>query len=221
MFDGPVALFAQAMEQPRRPPRCSRASRLSSTLIDDDAAVVRRHRAAAAPVPRRRWSRTTAKREIKPRRLAVSALSRADQPVRGADRDRRPAHVLRPAASTATCSCWRCRCAAGPNMLDARRLRRRPVGRDRDGDRRIGRARRSWCRTTSSCRWCCSGARRCSSRPRRCRRAAADGAAHRDLRASCCSPTSITARPATRSSPRSACSPSPPSRSSRRPSSAA
>ena len=115
------------------------------------------------------------------RRLAVSALSGADQPVRGADRARRPAHLPAPARSTATCSCWRCRCSAA-RTAHHRRLRRRAVGGDRHGDRRIGRARRSWCRTTSSCRWCCSGARRCISGARQRRRAAADRAAAGDLR---------------------------------------
>ena len=56
-------------------------------------------------------------REIRRAALAVSALSRADQPVRGADRDRRPADLPGRRRSTATCSCWRCRCRPAPSVL--------------------------------------------------------------------------------------------------------
>ena len=116
-----------------------RARRCWSTLAGDDAAVVRRHPAAAAAVPRHRRREPQRSRDP-PRRLAVSALSRADQPVRAADRGRRPAHVPARRASTATCSCWRCRCAR-LRAARARRLRRRALGGDRDGDRRTRRAR--------------------------------------------------------------------------------
>ena len=54
-------------------------------LHRDDAAVVLRHHPAAAPVPRR-GGREQQRERDQARRLAVSALSRADQPVRRADR---------------------------------------------------------------------------------------------------------------------------------------
>ena len=101
-----------------------------------------------------------------------------------------------------------------------RRLRRRPVGGDRDGDRRIGRALDHGVERPRHAAGA-AAARGADRRPRERRRAAADRAAARDLRRSCCSPTCITARPATRSSPRSACCRSRRSRSSRRPFSAA
>ena len=99
--------------------------------------------------------------EDPPRGLAVSALSRPDQPVRDSDRARRPADLPGRARWTATCSCWRCRCRPGFELLHHRRLCRRPVGRDRHGDRGDRSRLPSWCRTTWWCRSCCSGVRAC------------------------------------------------------------
>ena len=69
--------------------------------------------------------------------------------------------------------------------------------------------------------WVLQAARGADHRPRGRRLAAADGAAASRSSRSCCSPTCTTASPARRSSPPSASWPSPPSRSSRRRSSAA
>ena len=105
--------------------------------------------------------------------------------------------------------------------LHARGLRRRPVGGDRHGDRRIGRARHHGVERHRHA----AGAAAARDADRA---AASDVGAllltvrrRRDLRDPVVSPICITARPATRSSPRSACCRSPRSRSSRRPSSAA
>ena len=94
---------------------------------------------------------------------------------------RRPADVPGRRTSTATCSCWRCRCRPAPSLLTLARLRRRPVGRDRDGDRRNGRAldhgveRHRHAARAQAPRGAIAG------RERR-RRAAAHGAPARDLR---------------------------------------
>ena len=117
MFDGPAALFAEAMAAARHRRGADRASRSFGTVRGDDAAVARSRSCCCRASSTSRWSRTTAKREISARRLAVSALSRADQPVRGADRDRRPADLPARRASTATCSCWRCRSRRGSELL--------------------------------------------------------------------------------------------------------
>ena len=112
MFDGPTALFSQAMERPAHRGRAD--PRAAGRHPDrDDAAVVRRDPAAAAPVPRHRGGEQQRGRD-QARVLAVPALSRADQPVRAADRDGRPADLPGRQASTATCSCWRCRWSPSP-----------------------------------------------------------------------------------------------------------
>ena len=74
------------------------------------------------------------------RRLALPALSRADQPVCRADRTRRPAHLPSRQGGqrhvrAGTSAIGRC------VVLHDRCLHWRSVGRDRDGDRGIGRAR--------------------------------------------------------------------------------
>ena len=84
--------FAQRAATAATPPRCSPARRALEHVLRDDAALAVRHRAAAAAVPRHRGREPQRSRDP-PRRLAVPALPRADQPVRGADRDRRPADV--------------------------------------------------------------------------------------------------------------------------------
>ena len=77
------------LEARRQLPRSSRTGPLSRHFRDDDAVVVLRDRAAAAPVSRDRGREQQRGRD-QARHLAVSALSRADQSVRGADRGRRP-----------------------------------------------------------------------------------------------------------------------------------
>ena len=111
----------------------------SGDLADDDGAVAARDRAAAASVPRdgRREQR---RGRTAPRGLAVSALSRAHQSVRRADRHggadhfpgkkRRQRYVR---AGAAACRKLR--------LARTARLRRRPVGRHRHGDRRERRGR--------------------------------------------------------------------------------
>ena len=74
-----------------------------------------------------------------PRPLAVSALSGRHQPVRDSDRARRPRHLpVRRRRQRHVCA----GAADRGKFLPAqhRRVRRRPVGRDRDGDRGMRRA---------------------------------------------------------------------------------
>ena len=92
MFDGPVALFAQALQRPQTAARAHRASRrstrsLAMTLLSFVAIMLLPRQFHVTVVENNNES------EIQRARLAVSALSRADQPVRGADRDRRPADL--------------------------------------------------------------------------------------------------------------------------------
>ena len=92
MFDGPMRAV-----QRRRWKRRDTAAVLTrepplDTLARHDAAVVLRDRAVAAAIPRHRGREQRRARD-QARRLAVSALSRADQSVRGADRDGRPADI--------------------------------------------------------------------------------------------------------------------------------
>ena len=160
----------------------SRARRYAAVLARDAArrhAVVTmtllslvRHPAAAAAVPRHGGGEQ--QRGGDPAgRLAVPALPRADQPVRRADRDRRPAELSRPARSTATCSCWRCRCAAGSDLLTIAAFIGGLSAATAHGDRRDRSRSPSWSRTTSSCR-------SCSRRPQGCVSGLADiGAAAR------------------------------------------
>ena len=115
-------------------------------LGGDDPALVRRDRAAAAPVPRHR-GREPQRRRGAPRRLAVPALPGADQPLCGADRDRRPAHVR---LGRHRQRHVRARAAAARRLRSPRvgGLHRRALGRDRDGDRRNRSRSPSWRRTT-------------------------------------------------------------------------
>ena len=112
--------------------------------------------------------------------MDVSDLSRADQPVRDADRDGRPADVsgrrgrqrhVRAGAAAA-------RRIEHPHHC---RLRRRPVRGDRHGDRRDGRARHHGVERHRRALGAAT-ARGADHRPRGRRLAAADGAADRDLR---------------------------------------
>ena len=124
----------------------------------EHAAVVFRDPAAAAAIPRRRRREQRRARD-QARALDVSDLSRADQPVRGADRDRRPddlpgrpgrrRHVRAGAAA-----------AGRIGRLHHPGLRRRPVGRDRHGDRRDGGARHHGVERHRRAAGCCNGARR-------------------------------------------------------------
>ena len=93
MFDGPVALFTQAMERADTAAMLTREPSVRHHR-GDDAAVAVRDPAAAAAVPRHRGREPRRARD-QARGLAVPALPRADQPVRGADRARRPADLLR------------------------------------------------------------------------------------------------------------------------------
>ena len=105
---------------------------------DHDAAVVLRDHAAAAPVSRQR-GREFQRRRGRPRALAVSALSGRHQPVRDSDRARRPRHLpVRRRRQRHV----RAGAADGGQFAPAqrRRLRRRPVGGDRHGDRGMRRA---------------------------------------------------------------------------------
>ncbi len=108
-------------------------------LRRDDGAVAVRHRAVAAPIPCR-GGREPQRGRDPPRRLAVPDLSGAHQSVRAADRHGGPADVPRRKGRQR-----HVRAGAAdrrPFRIDhARRLRRRPVGGDRHGDRGIGGAR--------------------------------------------------------------------------------
>ncbi len=142
-----------------------------------DAALDRGDRAAAAPVPRDGGGESQRLRDP-PRRLAVSALSRADQPVRHPDRDRRPDDV--PARRRQRHVRAGAAAVGGLRDARARRLRRRTVGRDRNGDRRDGRARHHGVeRHRGAVR--AEAARGAAVEPRRCRHDPAHGAAVFDL----------------------------------------
>ena len=97
------------------------------------------HRAAAAPVPRHGGGEQFRERDP-PRRLAVSRLPGADQPVRGADRRRRPDDA---AAGRVRRRHVRARPAAvgRRGRHNTAGIRRRPLGRHRHGDRRFRGAR--------------------------------------------------------------------------------
>ncbi len=178
MFDGPVALFSKAMNSPLAASVLTREPPLRHSA-GEHAAVVLRDPAAAAAIPRRRRREQRRTRD-QARALDVSDLSRADQPVRGADRDRRPddlpgrpgrrRHVRAGAAA-----------AGRIERLHHPGLRRRPVGRDRHGDRRDGRARHHGVERHRRALGA-AAARGADHRPRGRRLAAAHRAADRDLR---------------------------------------
>ena len=107
-------------------------------LGGDDAAVRHRRHPAAAPVPRHGDGKQLQRRAA-PCDLAVPALSRGDQPVRGADRGRRHDH----AGPGDQPRLLRARPAAGrqSSVAGADRLHRRLVGGHRHGHRRQRRAR--------------------------------------------------------------------------------
>ncbi len=212
MFGGPGALFAAARAKSAdgRPVRAAAAVRHAAR---QHAAVVRGDHSAAAAVPRG-GGREQQRERDQARGLAVSALSGADQPVRGADRARRPADVPgRPHRQRHV----RAGAAAARRLERAhhRRLRRRTVGGDRHGDRGIGRAvdhgveRHRHAAGAAAARGADLAAAAMSARC--CSRCGGSRSSP-----SCCSPTCITAPPATRSSPPSACCRSPRSRSWRR-----
>ncbi len=108
-------------------------------FLRDGGAVAVRRRAAAAAIPRQRGGEPQRGRNP-PRGLAVPTLPRADQSVRHSDRDCGAAgrsdqrvsrrHVRAGAAASGTF-----------HADDRDRIRRRPVGGDRDGDRGVGGAR--------------------------------------------------------------------------------
>ena len=157
--------------------------------------------------------------EVGPRALAVSALSGRHQSVRDSDRARRVSSSFRSARSTATCTCWRCRWR---EMLPAqrRRLCRRPVGGNRDGDRGM---RRAFGHGLERYRRAAGAAARPANRAPARRISATSCSRFAALRFS---PSwrwriSTIARSATPNWRRSACCPSRPSRSLRRRSSAA
>ena len=186
---------------------------LDRQLPHHGAAVVLRHHAAAAPVPRQRGGELHRCRG-RPRALAVSVLSGRHQSVRDSDRARgshhlsvrrgRQRHVRAGVADGGKCA-----------AAQRRRLRRRPVGGNRDGDRGMRRAFGH-------------GVERHHGSAGAAARSAIGGAARRISAISCSRLAafrfsaswrwriSITARSATPSSRRSACCRSPPSRSWRR-----
>ncbi len=91
MFDGPFALFSQALERPNTAAVLTREPALGTLLAMTLLSTVR-DRVAAASVPRHRGREQQRERD-QTRRLAVPALSRADQSVRGSHRVGRPAYV--------------------------------------------------------------------------------------------------------------------------------
>ena len=117
MFDGPRRRCSPRRWQCRRTAAMlHRASRASAHCCAMTLLSFVRHRAAAAAVPRHRGGEPQRGRD-QARRLAVPALSRADQPVRHADRASPACSRSRRARSTATCTCWRCRSSAGSDLL--------------------------------------------------------------------------------------------------------
>ena len=178
MFPGPVTLFTAALATPADG-RGADAGTAGDRVSRHDGAVAVCDPAVAAAVPRRR-RREPQRGRNPPRRLAVPGLSRAHQSVRDADRDGRPADVSsrrhrrrHVRAGAAAQGAFR--------TVRAGRLCRRPVGGDRHGDRRIGRARDHGVerhRDTAHSEAAGGALRRAERR----RRAAPDGAPHRHLR---------------------------------------
>ncbi len=175
MFDGPGDLFGQAMQRPDTAAVLTReptfGTLIAMTLLSTVAILL---------LPRQ-FHVTVVENNSEfgnpPRRLAVSALSRSDQPVRRSDRGggaadvsrgrRRQRHVRARAADQ--------RQVRG---LHPDRLHRRTVGGDRDGDRGIGRARHHDLQRHRGALGA-QAPRDAADRPRRRRCAAAQGPPHR------------------------------------------
>ena len=139
MFDGFDGLDGAPRASATSPPTCSISASDSVSFCTLILLVGLRGAAAAAPVPHDR-GREPRGRGRQARRLAVPALSRPDQPLRDPDRARRPCGVPqrrdRPGHDGAGAAAPRRR-----GLHCARRLPRRPLGRDRHGDRRVRRGR--------------------------------------------------------------------------------
>ena len=138
MFHGPFALFARALEQPQAAAVLTRAPPFASfcamTTLSLFAIVLLPRQFHVAVVENHNEA------EIRRAAWLFPALSRADQSVRGADRDRRPVDV--PGRPDRRRHVRGGAAARRPFPADhARRFYRRAVGRDRHGDRRNGRAR--------------------------------------------------------------------------------
>ena len=157
-------------------------SHQAAGLLDDfrdDGIVVLRDRALAAAISCDGGREPPGIRSP-PRGLAVSDLPRADQSVRHSDRAGRPADI-RPRQGRQRHVRAGAAAVGRFQLLHHRRLCRRPLGRDRHGDRGIGRARHHGVeRSRRSAR--AAAALAPAHVARRCRRIAADRAAHRDLR---------------------------------------
>ncbi len=138
LFDGPMNLFAKAMEQPRAAAALTRepvwSSLVTMTLLSTVAIVLLPRQFHVTVVENRGEAEVRRAAWLFPLYLA------ADQPVRHSDRGRGPDDL--PAGQRRQRHV-RARAAAFRRLGAARahRLRRRPVGRDRDGDRRDRRAR--------------------------------------------------------------------------------
>ena len=218
VFGGPVALLTQAMERPEiarvvtSEPNFSVL--LTMTLLSSIAIVLLPRQFHVMVVENQSEAEIKRAAWLFPLYLVlinifVLPIALAG-PAAAAGQRRRQRHVRAGAAAR-----------GGLGVVHARRLHRRAVGRDRDGDRRIGRARHHGVERHRRCRWCSSAARRSPAATSDVGALHACACAAWRSSASCCSPISTTASRATRSSPRSACSRSRRSRSSRRPSSAA
>ena len=146
MFDGPLALFARALEQPDTAAVLTREPVLGTlagmTLLSLFAIVLLPRQFHVTVVENNSEARDQA------RRLAVPALSRADQPVRRADRARRHADVP---ARQVDSDMFVLALPLAAELRPAHHcgLHRRPFGGDRHGDRRDRSRSPSWCRTTS------------------------------------------------------------------------
>ena len=138
MFDGPAALFTQAMQQ------ADTAAILNRDYPFGTIAAMTLLSLFAILLLPRQFHVTVVEnhdeREVKRAAWLFPLYLAADQPVRAADRARRHAHVPRRQRRQRHVRAGAA--AVGQvGAADAGRLRRRPVGRDRDGDRGIGRAR--------------------------------------------------------------------------------
>ncbi len=103
----------RAHRQERRDPTRLRLGRRRRLLAHRHLPQHGVHRAAAAAVPRHGGGEQLRQRGA-PGRLAVSRLSAAHQPVRGADRRSRPDDAARRAPSPPTCTCSACRSPPAP-----------------------------------------------------------------------------------------------------------
>ena len=204
MFDGPDALFTQALNRPRyrrraRPATNGFGTLLAMTLLSFFAIVLLPRQFHVTVVENHNEGEIKRAAWLFPLYLVLINLFVV--PIALAGMLTFPAGQGR----LATCSCWRCRSAA---RLRAFFTVAAFVGGLSAATAMVIVESVALAIMVSNDHRGAAGAeaaRGVAHRARRCRRAAAARCAASRSSSSCCSPISITARPATRSSPRSAC----------------